>query len=50
MLLDEPFIGLSAEHLSVVCQKLNDLKSTSIIVIIAKEIPLELSIDQQILL
>ena len=50
MLLDEPFIGLSAEHLSLVCQKLNDLKSTSIIVIIAKEIPLELSIDQQILL
>jgi len=48
LLLDEPFIGLSAENLRVVCEKLNRLKSTSIIIIIAKEIPNELSVDQQI--
>jgi ABC-type bacteriocin/lantibiotic exporter with double-glycine peptidase domain len=48
ILLDEPFIGLNAENLRVVCEKLNRLKSTSIILIIAKEIPQELIIDQQI--
>jgi ABC-type multidrug transport system fused ATPase/permease subunit len=48
ILLDEPFIGLNTENLRVVCEKLNRLKSTSIILIIAKEIPQELIIDQQI--
>jgi ABC-type multidrug transport system fused ATPase/permease subunit len=48
ILLDEPFIGLNKENLRVVSEKLNNLKPTSIIIIIAKEIPQELSIDQQI--
>lgn len=48
ILLDEPFIGLNTENLRVVCEKLNRLKSTSIILIIAKEIPQEIIIDQQI--
>jgi len=50
LLLDEPFLGLSPENLRVVCEKLNRLKSTSIIIIIAKEIPQEIFIDQQITL
>jgi ABC-type bacteriocin/lantibiotic exporter with double-glycine peptidase domain len=48
ILLDEPFIGLNKENLRAVSEKLNNLKPTSIIIIIAKEIPQELSIDQQI--
>jgi ABC-type multidrug transport system fused ATPase/permease subunit len=48
ILLDEPFIGLSMENLRAVIHKLNGLKSESIILIIAKEIPNELSIDQHI--
>ena len=48
LLLDEPFIGLSPENLRAVCEKLNRLKSTSIIIIIAKELPNEISVDQQI--
>lgn len=48
ILMDEPFIGLNMENLRVVSEKLNSLKSTSIIVIIAKEIPQEITIDQHI--
>jgi len=47
-LLDEPFIGLNTSNLQVVCDKLNNLKSSSIILIIAKEIPQEISIDKQL--
>jgi ABC-type multidrug transport system fused ATPase/permease subunit len=48
ILMDEPFIGLNMENLRVVSEKLNSLKSTSIIIIIAKEIPQEITIDQHI--
>jgi ABC-type multidrug transport system fused ATPase/permease subunit len=48
ILLDEPFIGLNTSNLQVVCDKLNNLKSSSIILIIAKEIPQEISIDKQL--
>jgi ABC-type multidrug transport system fused ATPase/permease subunit len=48
LLLDEPFLGLNPEHLQVLSEKLNSLKQNSIILIIAKEIPQGLSIDQTI--
>ncbi len=48
LLLDEPFIGLNSENLLVMIETINSLKPETIVIIIAKEIPLDLSIDQTI--